>query len=125
VAGCCEYGDEPSGSGATELVVFMCDRENGTVDSDLLTAHTVNVSFVMTQFKVRQNVYSFKASLNWKSRRIIQDLWFQCTAGSANINRVALCSDAAHPEDGSDEFLRNFVSTYKITLPQLRRPQHV
>jgi hypothetical protein len=22
VAGCCEYGDEPSGSGATELVSF-------------------------------------------------------------------------------------------------------
>jgi hypothetical protein len=23
VAGCCEYGDEPSGSGATELVSFF------------------------------------------------------------------------------------------------------
>jgi hypothetical protein len=23
VAGCCEYGDEPSGSGATELVILL------------------------------------------------------------------------------------------------------
>jgi hypothetical protein len=23
MAGCCEHGDEPSGSGATELVIFM------------------------------------------------------------------------------------------------------
>jgi hypothetical protein len=24
VVGCCEYGDEPSGSGATELVSWIC-----------------------------------------------------------------------------------------------------
>jgi hypothetical protein len=27
VAGCCEYGDEPSGSGATELVMSVVWRE--------------------------------------------------------------------------------------------------
>jgi hypothetical protein len=26
VAGCCEYGDEPSGSGATDLVSYNYDR---------------------------------------------------------------------------------------------------
>jgi hypothetical protein len=33
VAGCCEYGDEPSGSGATELVG----------DIQVLTAASVNI----------------------------------------------------------------------------------
>jgi hypothetical protein len=39
VAGCCEYGDEPSGSGATELVTMLLQLArldiSGSIGSDV------------------------------------------------------------------------------------------
>jgi hypothetical protein len=39
LAGCCECGDEPSGSGATELVTFICGNNdyNNSNDNDCIT----------------------------------------------------------------------------------------
>jgi hypothetical protein len=37
VAGCCEYGDEPSGSGTTELVIFIIIIKAVFNDSHLQT----------------------------------------------------------------------------------------
>jgi hypothetical protein len=38
VAGCCECGDEPSGSGATELVRYEAEEEPKTVVSPINVA---------------------------------------------------------------------------------------
>jgi hypothetical protein len=39
VAGCCEYGDEPSGSGATDLVA--CKLNKKTLSAIKLNFHTL------------------------------------------------------------------------------------
>jgi hypothetical protein len=43
VAGSCKYGDEPSGSGAVDLVTFKIGGSNGddNVDVGLLRCNTV------------------------------------------------------------------------------------
>jgi hypothetical protein len=67
VAGCCEYGDEPSGSGATELV-------NITEDQCSAGYSESRVSIIMKDFSLFLSLFYYFSSLTFSTGMLVSQI---------------------------------------------------
>jgi hypothetical protein len=66
VAGSCEYGDEPSGSGATDLVIYNCQITQMYVTKKL-------------HYELVYCLYNFLNNIRWSKWRIACGIDQKCT----------------------------------------------